>query len=107
MDPANKPHLNGRKCTVTLHLRNAAPVEAGGWTCGWEGLPLVVHRTPWSLKSWQVTDPQTGFLVLNGASSRNDALNRLAMLCRRVAGGDPVAFAARFAEARGRAEVSP
>lgn len=99
----NTPHLNGRRVSVTLTLKDREPMTVKGWSCGWEGLPLVAHRTPWEPSAWQVTDPASGLRVLCGCDTRADALNRLASLCRSIAGGDPVRFAAVFEKARAAA----
>lgn len=64
-----------RKVTVTLHLRDAEPITCEGvefFSIAREA--MVAHRTPWSPKSWQVTEPVTGHLITNGHKTRNAAM---------------------------------
>lgn len=64
-----------RKVTVTLHLRDADPITCEGLEFhSIAGEAMVVHRTPWSPKSWQVTEPVTGHLVTNGHKTRSAAM---------------------------------
>ena len=91
---------NGKRTRVMLRLRDGKTMEVPGYVCGYVGCALVVHKTPWCKGAWQVTDPETGAVVVNGGDTRRDALELLAGLVRRIANGDPLAFIARMEQGR-------